>query len=130
MPTRVKVEFFGLKEFERAMGAADKFLKRELRKNLRTAGRLVIRDAKGRTHSRRVRRAFTMTARVLGINEFELEVGTNRRRAFFAHFLEKGTRASAKRPFSTRAFPFLAPAVDAQNENVFRIIGASLQVVG
>lgn len=126
---RVTTRFLGLKELERAMAEAGRRIRADLRARLKEAGRIVQADAKGRATSKRVRRALTLTVRVPTPADFEAEVGTLRRRAFFAHFLERGTKAGPAHPFTTRAFPFLAPAVEATEERVFRILGQVFEVV-
>lgn len=96
--------------------------KADLRDRLREAAKLVSDTAKDLTHSRRVRAAMSYDVRVKSANEWRAVVGPLAKKAFFAHFLEFGTKAS-RRHHATRAFPFLMPAEEQTEERVVDIVG-------
>ena len=114
-------------------------LKQGMRGRLREAGQLVKSAAQEETHSARVRSGMTVSVNVASLMEFSARIGPSRRRAWFAHFLEFGTRphmeqrgpGSGKQgppgpPFShpgSRAFPFLAPALARTADEVTEIVG-------
>jgi len=86
------------------------------RSRLKDAAKLILRDAKKRTHSSRVKKAITSEVNVTSSKEFEARIGTERKKAFFAHFLEFGTSHSRK-------FPFMLPALLANKERVVSLVG-------
>jgi len=100
----------------------------DLRQSLKEACRLVAADAKARTHSDRVRAAITWDVTIESETKYRAAVGPLRRKAFFAHFLEFGTRASAKHPFVTFPWPFLIPAAEANRERVVEIVGRAFDL--
>ncbi len=96
--------------------------RQDLRERLRKASRLVSDTAKSMTTSRRVKAAMSYDVRVVSSTVFRAVVGPLRRKAWFAHFLEFGTKASP-RHHATRAFPFLIPAEEATEQEVVDIVG-------
>jgi HK97 gp10 family phage protein len=110
------LEATGIEELQSFFGELQHELKDGLRTRLKEAAGLVAEEAKRQTHSKRVRAAMSTTVEVRGLTDFEARIGPTRRRAFFAHFLEFGTVHS-------RAFPFLAPALAATEEQVVELVG-------
>ena len=96
---------------------------------LKQAAKLVSDDAKARTTSRRVRAAITYEAAAQSPFDFRAVVGPVRKKAFFAHFLEFGTKGSPKHR-ATRAFPFLIPAGEAKEDEVVELVGAPFLLRG
>lgn len=139
MPFLVRV--MGL---DAAHSEMDRIAKVDLRTTLKEAARLVAEDAKARTHSRRVRAAITSDVQVRSAREFRAAVGPLRRKAFFAHFLEWGTKASEGtttrkvpgRPSVTVRYahgatlpqPFLVPAAIANEQRVVDLVGRAFDL--
>jgi HK97 gp10 family phage protein len=106
----------GIKEVNGLISEIDHDLKQGLRGRLKQAAKLVSDTAKGLTHSRRVRSAITYDVEVKSLVDYRASIGPLRRKAFFAHFLEFGTVHS-------RAFPFMEPAAESTEEQVFDLVG-------
>jgi len=105
--------------FEEAAGFFSELqheFKQGLRERLKQAATLVTETAREETHSARVRAAMGFNVEVNSLVDFSARIGPSRRRAWFAHFLEFGTVHS-------RAFPFLAPALAATEDQVVEIVG-------
>lgn len=90
---------------------------------LRQAAKLLRDEAASRTTSRRVRSALTFSVSVTSLLDFEARIWPRKQKAFFAGFLESGTKASAARPWPTRAFPFLEPAREEKEDEVVDLVG-------
>jgi HK97 gp10 family phage protein len=83
---------------------------------MKEAAELVADKARSLTHSRRVKKAISFTVRRRSAGNFEAVIGPEQGKAFFAHFLEFGTKHS-------RAFPYLAPAAKATEDKVVELVG-------
>lgn len=110
----------GLKEVTGIFSAAEAEAKQSIRGKLKEAAKLVADEAKSQTHSRRVRSAITWDVEVRSAADYIARVGPTAKKAFFAHFLEFGTAHS-------RAFPFLAPAREAKEDEVVNLVGDSFE---
>lgn len=134
----------------------DEFSKIDLRGRLREAARLVRDAARAHTQSRRVREALTYDVSVKSLIEYQARVGPERKLAWFAHFLEFGTRphqiasgararqvtasgrvkrrghdiAGSRMHPGARAFPFLMPAEAETEEQVVDIVGQPFMYLG
>jgi HK97 gp10 family phage protein len=97
--------------------------RREVRTRLKKAADVLIRAEREHSISERVERAISAGISVNSPDDFQVTIGPETKKAFFAGFLEKGTKASAARPFSTRAFPFREPSLEATEEAIFELIG-------
>ena len=106
----------GLSEAQGFIGQIDHELKQDLRARLKEGIGLVAEEMRAQTHSKRVRSAISTDVEVVSLFEFRAAAGPTRRRAFFAHFLEFGTRHS-------RAFPFAGPALEATEDRVVELVG-------
>lgn len=148
-----------VKGLPEALTFIDEFSRIDLRDRLREASVLVRDVAKGMTHSRRVRAAMGFSVSVKGLNQYQAEVGPSRKTAWFAHFLEFGTRPhqiarGARAPQSVvtksgrirrrrghviagsrihpgaRARPFLLPAAEATEDQIVDIVGKAFVYTG
>jgi len=86
------------------------------RDRLKQAAGLVAEAMRADSHSRRVRAAITFDVDVDSPTEWQATIGPLRRRAFFAKFLEFGTRYA-------RPFPFAEPALQQTEERVVDLVG-------
>jgi len=117
------LRMLGIREATGVLTAAERDATQGQRERLKRAASLVADEAKSRTHSRRVRNAIGFDVEVRSPTEYSARVGPERRRAFFAHFLEFGTKHS-------RAFPFLLSAAEAKADQVVDIIGEPFRFTG
>jgi len=128
------LETTGLNELHSFLGELDHEMKQGLRVRLKEAAGIVAEEAKRQTHSARVRSAMSTTVTVRSLVDYEARIGPNRRRAWFAHFLEFGVRPHVMKNFfgrkgvavqhpGARAFPFLAPALAITEDQVVEIVG-------
>ncbi len=124
----------GIREAKAFFSEIERELKEGLRDRLKRAAKIVEDEAKSQTDSKRVRSAITSTVTVESLIDYRASIGPLRKRAFFAHFLEFGTRphlirnawghpgASVAHP-GARARPFLAPAIQVTEERVVDLVG-------
>lgn len=124
------MKMLGITQATGFLSQIDHELKHGLRDRLKQAAKIVADEQKSLTHSRRVRAAITFDVRVDSPVDYVASIGPLRRRAFFAHFLEFGTRATPAHPFSTRAFPFALPALQATEERVVDLVGVPPSLKG
>jgi len=118
----LSAKLLGIPEVTGLISQVGHELKQGLRDRLKQAAKLVSDEAASRTHSRRVRAAMGFAVEVQSLTEFRAVIGPLQRRAFFAHFLEFGTKASPGHA-ATRAFPFLVPALAATEDQVVELVG-------
>jgi len=116
------VKTLGIPEVTGFISQIDHELKQGLRDRLKEASKLVAEEMESRTHSRRVRSAITSTVEVRSLIDYEARIGPLQRKAFFAHFLEFGTKAGPGHA-ATRAFPFALPALEATEDRVVDLVG-------
>jgi len=106
----------GFGEIKGLVSQIQQELKQGTRDRLRQAASLVAEEMRRDTHSKRVAAAIGFDVEVDSVFEFRASIGPTRKRAFFAHFLEFGTKHS-------RAFPFAAPALETTEEEVVELVG-------
>jgi len=109
-------QLVGIKKVDSLTKRIEKDIRQGLPKRLKTAAEIVKTAAQSRAKSRRVRAAMSFDVKVKSATDFEARVGTERRKAFFAHFLEFGTEHSQKQPF-------LGPAAKAKEGEVLDVVG-------
>lgn len=103
--------------------------RKEVRARLKKAADVLIRAEREASISERVDRALGSTLQVNSPDDFQVTVGPETKKAFFAGFLEKGTKALAGagpkggHHVATRAFPFREPSLEATEEAIFELIG-------
>jgi HK97 gp10 family phage protein len=112
----LETKTLGIPEVSALIREIDHDLKHDMRSRLKQGASLVADEAKERTTSRRVRSAISFQVQVNSLIDYRAVVGPERRKAFFAHFLEFGTSHS-------RAFPFLLPAAATTEEQVVSLVG-------
>lgn len=106
----------------------EKFRK-EMRGQLKKAADVLIRAEREFSKSERVDRAISANLQVGSPDDFQVVIGVETKKAFFAHFLEKGTKATVGpgpkggHHVATRAFPFREPSLEATEEAIFALIG-------
>ena len=106
----------GIKSVQSFIGGIGNEISEGTGGRMKEAAELVADKARSLTHSRRVKKAISFTVRRRSAGNFEAVIGPEQRKAFFAHFLEFGTKHS-------RAFPFLAPAAKATEDKVVELVG-------
>lgn len=118
----LSAKLLGIPEVTGLVSRLDHELKQGLRDRLKQAAKIVSDEAKQRTHSRRVKAAMGFSVEVKSLTDYQAVIGPLQRRAFFAHFLEFGTKAAPGHG-ATRAFPFLVPALEATTDQVVDLVG-------
>ncbi|KKL51460.1 hypothetical protein LCGC14_2295270 [marine sediment metagenome] len=108
-------QLVGIKKVDSLTKRIEKDIRQGLPKRLKTAAEIVKTAAQSRAKSRRVRAAMSFDVKVKSATDFEARVGTERRKAFFAHFLEFGTEHS-KAAIS-------GPAAKAKEGEVLDVVG-------
>lgn len=117
MAFALSMKWFGLQSAQKAYQTAGRRIDRELKKKLSQAARIVVKDAKPRAPRRtgKLRKSISFSI----LRGGNVEIGP---RAFYGIFGEFGT---VRQP----ARPFLGPAIEATQEQVFDILGESFNVV-
>ena len=112
----VSLQAIGIKPAVNLFTQAERELKQGTRDRLKQAAVLIHGIAKKRTHSARVQKAMSYDVEVKSSSEWRARIGPSRKKAFFAHFLEFGTKHS-------RAFPFLLPTKRQVADRVVQLVG-------
>lgn len=97
-----------------------------MRDRLKAAAEFVADKERSLSHSAHVARTVNYEINEVGPGVLEAIVGPHKTKgnwAFLAPWLEYGTKSSARHPFTTRPFPFVAPTVDATAEHVMDMVG-------
>jgi len=113
----------GIKGTEKFFSRAEHEIKNETKGRLKKAAALLANRARKKTHSKRVRKAISFDVEVKSPTNWKATIGPDSKKAFFAHFLEFGTRHS-------RAFPFMKPALDDTEDEIVEIVGVPPVLAG